>query len=251
MSTASESLPGRVAVFGAAGRAGRAITAALLEQGLHVDAVLREPSRHDLPTHARLRVLRGDAQRPDELAESLRGTDAVVLAVTPFTAPPSSFDGFDLDYYAGIVRGVDAVWQRPRRRLVAVGLTATLRLDSGQPVMADPTLFPPGLTPFAEAHARQLPALAGTTLDWAILAPPAGFGAAAEPAGSGAATEPAGSGTVPEPAAGPGYRLVPEPLTREQATARLTHARYARAVAAEVVHPTVHAARVAVVPVVG
>ena len=240
MSIASDALLRRVAVFGAAGRAGRAVTTALLLEHVHVDAVLREPRRHDLPAHPNLRVLRGDAQRPGELAASLRTVDAIVLSVTPFTAPPPSFDGFDLDYYADIVAAIDAAWQSPRRRLVAVGLTATLRLDSGDTVigdpvigemgMDDPALFPPELRPFAEAHARLLPALAGTTLDWAILTPPAGFG------------------TWHEPTAGNGYRLVTEPVTRQQATAPLTHAQYAQAVAAELIRPTVHAARAVVVP---
>lgn len=143
----------------------------------------------------------------------------MVLAVTPFTAPPESFDDFDLDYYATIVTGIDREWERPRRRLVAVGLTAMLRLDSGVTNMDDRALFPPALRPFAHAHARQLSALRNTTLDWAILTPPAGFG------------------TDPEPAAGWDYRLVAEPLTRARATARLSYARYARAVAAESARP--------------
>ncbi|MEU4335826.1 NAD(P)H-binding protein [Micromonospora lupini] len=218
----------RVAVLGAGGRVGRAVTAALLPHGLHVEAVLRQPDRHDLPPHPRLRVVPGDAQRPAELASTLRAVDALVLAVTPFSAPPPSFDDFDLDYFAAIVAGIDATWRAPRRRLVAVGLAATLTLDSGTVFMDDPTLFPPALTPFAQAHARHLPALAATTLDWAVLTPPAGFGA---PDGS---------------PAGQGYRLVAEPLTREQATTTLTYDQYARAVADELVRPSVHAARVAV-----
>lgn len=230
MSIASDVILRRVAVFGAAGRVGRAVTAALLQRNLHVDAVLRDPSRHDLPGHPNLHVIRGDAQRPQELAASLRTVDAIVLSVTPFTAPPPSFDGFDLDYYADIVAGIDANWRSPRRRLVAVGLTATLRLDTGGAVMDDPALFPPELRPFAEAHARQLPALAGTTLDWAILAPPAGFGVGHESQ------------------VGPDYRLAADPLTRQQVTAQLTYAQYAQAVVAELVQPTIHAARVAVIP---
>ncbi|MEH1165281.1 NAD(P)H-binding protein [Micromonospora sp. CPCC 205539] len=226
MPNASNSLPQQVAVLGAGGRVGRAVTAALLERGLHVNAVIRQPARHDLPRHPSLRVAQGDAQRPEELAATLRTVDALVLAVTPFSAPPPSFDGFDLDYYAAIVAGVDANWHAPRRRLVAVGLTATLRLESGDVVMDEPDLFPPELRPFAQAHARQLTALADTTLDWAILAPPAGFG-------------------TPQ---GQGYRLLAEPLTRQQATAPLTHGQYAEAVASEVVHPTVHHTRVAVLP---
>ncbi|MEU8423449.1 NAD(P)H-binding protein [Micromonospora sp. NPDC048835] len=230
MPTAANTRLRQVAVLGAAGRVGRAVTAALLQQDIHVNAVLREPTRYDLPRNARLHVVQGDAQHLEALTDTLGTVDAIVLSVTPFTAPPSSFDGFDLDYYTNIIAGIDANWHSARRRLVAIGLTATLRLDSGGTFMEDPSLFPPELTPFAQAHARQLPALAGTTLDWAILAPPAGFG------------------SPHEPAVGQGCRLVVEPLTRQQATAHLTYAQYAQAVATELLQPTIHNARVAVIP---
>lgn len=157
----------------------------------------------------------------------------MVLAVAPFTAPPESFEGFDRDYYAKIVTEIDGNWHQPYRRLVAVGLTATLTLDSGNKVMDDPALFPPRLRPFAEAHARELSALNITKLDWAILAPPAGFGAQQEP---GAEQE---------------YQLIAEPVTRQQATAQLSHALYAQAVIAELINPTVRNARVAIIPLAG
>jgi uncharacterized protein len=230
MAERSVSAGRHVAVLGAGGRVGRAVTAAVLREAHHVTAVVRDPARHAVPHHAQLRTVPGDARYPRQLASVLRTVDAVVVAVTPFTAPPESFDGFDLDYYARIVAGIDAHWRRSRRRLVAVGLTATLRLDSGRTVMDDPALFPPRLRPFAEAHQRQLSALENVTgLDWAILAPPAGFGDRA-------------------PEAEPEYELVAEPVTLRQATARLSHGRYAQAVAAELTEPTVHQARVAVVP---
>lgn len=217
----------QVAVVGAGGRIGRAITAELLTRDIDIHAVVRDPSRHDLSPHPRLHVVRGDAQRPDELAKLLRNVDGLALAVTPFTAPPASFHGFDLDYYATIVTGIDGGWHRLHRRLVAVGLTATLSLDSGHAYRDDPALFPPELRPFAEAHARQHAALTTTTLDWAILAPPAGFGAEDRETA---------------------YQLAVEPLSRSEATAKLSYAVYARAVANELLRPTVHATRVAVLP---
>lgn len=218
----------RAAVIGAGGRVGRAVTAALLRDSWDVVAVVRDPERHDLPPHPRLHVTRGDAQRPDGLAPALATVEAAVLAVTPFTAPPDSFDGFDPDYYVTIVTGLAAHWPAPHRRLVAVGLAATLRLDTGELVMDDPELFPPFLRPFALAHARQADALRDTGLDWAMLVPPSGFGLA--------------------PPAGPGRSLVREPVTRRQATAGLSHADYADAVAGELGAPTLHGGRAAVVP---
>jgi putative NADH-flavin reductase len=226
MGITSDSGRRHIAVLGAAGRVGRAVTAALLRDGHEVTGVVREPGRHPgLPPE--LRAVAGDARQPAESAALLRGVDAVVLAVTPFTAPPDSFDGFDIGYYARIVAGIDRNWDREQRRLVAVGLAATLELDSGGHLCDDVDLFPPRLRPFAEAHLRQLIALrATTTLDWAVLTPPAGLGAG--PAGE--------------------YRLVNGPVTVRQATAELTHARYARAVADQIGAPTVRRARVAVVP---
>ncbi|GIH20190.1 hypothetical protein Raf01_83620 [Rugosimonospora africana] len=100
----------------------------------------------------------GDAQHPEDLSERLRSVDAMALCVTPFTAPPTSFDGFDLDYYVNIIAGIDAHWHNAHRRLVAVGLTATLRLDSGSMFMDDPILFPPELTPLAQAQGPRDPA---------------------------------------------------------------------------------------------
>ncbi|HEV2637792.1 MAG TPA: hypothetical protein VGX23_21745 [Actinocrinis sp.] len=95
--------------------------------------------------------------------------------------------------------------------------------------MDDPALFPPHLTPFAEAHARELTALRNApALHWAILVPPAGFG------------------SLPEH--DEAYRLLPEPVPLQHATARLSHALYARAVADELTRPTVHNARAAVIP---
>lgn len=228
MGTTSDSGRRHIAVLGAAGRVGRAVTAALLRDGHEVTGVVREPARHrDLPPD--LRVIAGDAQNPVAATALLREVDAVVTAVTPFPAPPESFDGFDIDYYARIVAVLDRYWDRPHRRLIAVGLAATLELDSGGHLCDDAGLFPPRLRPFAEAHLRQLAALRATTaLDWAVLTPPAGLGAGADTAGE--------------------YRLLAGPVSVGQATAELTHTQYARAVADQIGDPTVHEARVAVVP---
>jgi hypothetical protein len=66
--------------------------------------------------------------------------------------------------------------------------------------------------------------LSDTTLDWTILTPPAGLGTGEQE----------------------GYRLVREPVTREQATADLSREILATAVTAELVEPSVHGERVLV-----
>ncbi|RKN45564.1 NAD(P)-dependent oxidoreductase [Streptomyces hoynatensis] len=217
--------PAGPAVLGAGGRVGSAVVNALLRRGHDVTAIVRNPSRHTLPDAPGLRIRQGDAQRPDLLSETLRGAGAVVLAVTPFSGPPQTFDGFDRDYYATIVSGLDRAMTG--RRLVCVGLTATARLDDGTRFLDHPDRFPPFLAPFADAHLRATAALRDTTLDWATLIPPAGFGTL-PPAGRPAAS---------------GYRLRREPVTLADATSALDHATFAEAVADEIASPTVHRER--------
>jgi uncharacterized protein len=219
--------PGLV-VLGAAGRVGSAVVTTLLGRGHDVTAVVRDPSRHAFPDDTRLRVRPGDAQRPDLLSGTLHQAIGVLVAVTPFTAPPQTFDGFDRDYYAAIISGLGRVLARGR--LVCTGLTATAELDDGSRYRDHADLFPPFLAPFADAHQRATAALRLTTLDWATLIPPAGFGTTSH-----------GSQHMP-----PGYWLRREPVTLADATSALAHATFAEAVADELTSPTVHRERVLV-----
>jgi putative NADH-flavin reductase len=219
----SDCLP--VVVLGAGGRVGSAVVNALLRRGHPVTAVVRDPSRHAFPDDARLRVRQGDAQRPGLLSGTLREAGGVVLAVTPFTAPPQTFDGFDRDYYAAMIAGLGRAM--PGGRLVCTGLTATAELDDGTRFLDHADLFPPFLAPFADAHLRVTAALRHTTLDWATLIPPAGFG-----------TSSPGSQHKAH-----GYRLCREPVALADASSALDHAMFAEAVADEITSPVVQRQR--------
>ena len=223
-STSTSDRPG-VIVLGAGGRVGSAVVTALLGRGHDVTAVVRDPSRHAFPDDTRLRVRPGDAQRPDLLSGPLHGASGVVLAVTPFTAPPQTFDGFDRDYYAAIISGIGRAFAGGR--LVCVGLTATTDLDDGSRILDRADLFPPFLAPFADAHLRATAALRRTALDWATLIPPAGLGT----------PSPGGQRTSP------GYRLCREPVTLADASSALDHRTFAEAVADEIASPVVHRGR--------
>jgi hypothetical protein len=219
--------PGLV-VLGAGGRVGSAVVTALLRRGHDVTAVTRDPSRHAFSRSTRLHVRQGDVQQPGLLSGALHGASGTVLAVTPFTAPPPTFDGFDRDYYATIISGLGRALAGSR--LVCVGLTATAELDDGGRYVDHADLFPPFLAPFADAHLRVAPSLRQTTLDWAILIPPAGFG-----------MSPAGGGHT-----APGYQFCREPVTLADATSALDHATFAEAAADELASPTIHKERVLV-----
>ncbi|CAO5171201.1 NAD(P)-binding domain-containing protein [Frankia sp. AiPs1] len=226
------SAPLRVAVLGAGGRVGRAVSREFVARGHAVLGVVRDERRHAGLRELGLDLAEADVTRGADLVGVLGTADVVVLAVTPFTAPPPTFDGFDEAYYEHVVRAVaGATRPEPPVRLLTIGLFATLPLTAGARVMDDADLFPPPLLPFARAHDRVLPALRrhGGALDWLIVTPPAGLG--------------------PEAAAdGRGPVLARPPVGRDQATGALGHDQFARAVADQAENPTFHRAQVAVVP---
>jgi uncharacterized protein len=165
---------GGIAVFGAGGRAGRAITAEARARGHAVTAVVREPARHSGLKADGVRLVRGDVTSPS--AALVRGHDAVVHAVSPFSGPERGLDALDPAFF---IRAAEALLAGMAAaevgRLVTIGLFATLADVSGRPVMDDPSVFPPELRPFAAAHAAGLDRLRedGGTVDWVMLTPPA------------------------------------------------------------------------------
>lgn len=70
----------RLAIFGATGGTGRCLVAQALEQGHEVVAFARNPASVGV-AHERLRVLRGDALDPAQVAEAVAGREAVLCAL--------------------------------------------------------------------------------------------------------------------------------------------------------------------------
>lgn len=222
----------RVAVLGAGGRAGRAISQEFLARGHRVTGLVRDAHQHASLRDLGVEVVEGDATRAEDLGEAVGEADVVVIAVTPFSAPPESFDGFDEAFYERVLDAVlGSVRTVPATRLITVGLFGTVTLSDGRIVMDDPDLFPPQLRPFARAHARELPALheRATGIDWLIVTPPAGLQVG------------------PQVAAG--YALADLPLAPDQVAGRLSYAQLAQAIADQAENPTVHNAQVAVLAV--
>lgn len=71
------SSPSTLALFGGAGKAGRALVEAALQAGYRVRLLLRHPDRFDL-THERLEILPGDARDAEALRRLLPGCSALV-----------------------------------------------------------------------------------------------------------------------------------------------------------------------------
>ncbi|MEV0470812.1 NAD(P)-dependent oxidoreductase [Streptomyces prunicolor] len=171
---------GGIVVFGAGGRAGRAVTAEALGRGHEVTAVVRDPARYaDLAAEG-VSVVRGDVTEVGSVREVAGGAVGAVDAVSPFSGPEQGFDSLDPGFF---VKAADALLEGLASagvpRLVAVGLFADLLGADGRPVMDDPSAFPPAIRPFALAHTAGLRRLreAGenTAVDWVMLTPGGGL----------------------------------------------------------------------------
>lgn len=221
---------GGIVVFGAGGRAGRAVTAEARRRGCEVTAVVRDPARYrDLGADG-VTVVRGDVTDPGSVGSVAGGQSAAVHAVSPFSGPEQGFDTLDPDFF---VKAADALLGGLRtagvRRLVAVGLGANLLGADGRPMMDDPVLLPPQIRPFALAHTAGLSRLRaegeGGFVDWAMLTPGGGLDESAPRTGRYAL----GGERAPD-----GMRV-------------LSYADLAVAVVDEIERPSVHRTRVSVV----
>lgn len=167
---------GSIIVFGAGGRAGRAVTGEALSRGHEVTAAVRSPDAHRSLERPGVTLVRGDVTSPEDVASLVPGHDAAVHAVSPFSGPEQGFAALDRDFFVksadALLAGLEAA---AVPSLLLIGLFANLRKPDGTPVMDDPALFPERIRPFALAHTAGLERLraAVTPVRWLMLTPPA------------------------------------------------------------------------------
>jgi hypothetical protein len=166
----------KIVVFGAGGRAGRAVTAEARARGHQVTAVVRDTAKHAGLKAGGAHLVRGDITDPRDVAAAGRDHIAAVHAVSPFSGPEQGFADLDPEFF---VKAADALLlglaEAQVFRLVAVGLFASLKTPNGGLLMDDPERFPPEIRPFALAHTAGLERLrsAESPVDWLMLTPPA------------------------------------------------------------------------------
>ena len=71
-----------IVVIGATGNIGRRIVKEALSRGHEVIGVVRDPAAVESPD-ARVRLVKADATRADDIAKAVKGADAVVSAISP------------------------------------------------------------------------------------------------------------------------------------------------------------------------
>lgn len=229
-------IPKKIIVFGAGGRAGKAIVTESVRRGHTVVCVVRDPGRH--PGLAGLggpgeqvSVVAGDLTDADSVASVTAGVPgevaAVVNAVAPFTATPDSVEGFDADYYVRLVGNLSRIAEDRACRAVEIGLFAMLRTGELR-LYQDEVAFPAYLRPFAVARLRGLNAWRdqASDVDWLVLTPPPRLSPDARRTG--------------------GYRLGDDVLDTTATARLLSYPDLALAVLDQIDAPTVHRCQAAV-----
>ncbi|AXB45841.1 NAD(P)-dependent oxidoreductase [Amycolatopsis albispora] len=153
-----------IVVFGAGGRAGRAVVAEAAGRGHRVTAVVRDPAKYpDLAAD----VVTGDVGNADSVAKVAAGHDAAVHAAASLDRPA------DLVFAEAALALLDGLPRAGVHRLVAIGVGANLEVEPGVRLMDKPD-FPAEYLPFALGHTAGLHVLraAPPDLDWVMLSPP-------------------------------------------------------------------------------
>jgi putative NADH-flavin reductase len=161
----------KIALIGATGFVGTAVTTELLQRGHDVTALVRNPAK--LAPQPRLTAQALDASSPDAVAAAVKGHDAVISAFNPGWDAP--------ELYAQFMKGSDAivggVQQSGVKRLLVVGGAGSLFVAPGVQMVDTPEFashVPANVIPGAKAARDALAALRGNTaLDWTFLSPPA------------------------------------------------------------------------------
>ncbi|TWD81047.1 hypothetical protein FB561_2150 [Kribbella amoyensis] len=158
MSTAENAK--RIVVFGAGGRAGRAVVEEARRRGHDVVPVVRDPSKYaDLPG-----AVSGDVTDVADVERLSQGSDAVVAAV--YDHGTDSADLFR--------KSAQALVDGARSRLLWVGLASILPAASGGRLMDEPG-YPQEYRSFYLAHAGAIEIFEASALDWISVAPAGDF----------------------------------------------------------------------------
>ncbi|MFA6506331.1 MAG: NAD(P)H-binding protein [Treponemataceae bacterium] len=150
-----------IVLIGATGNIGSRILAEALSRGFPVTAVARDTAK--LASRNGLRVVKGDALRPEAFAEVLRGADALVGALSPSFTDPKPF----VEANKALAR---AVAEYGVGRFIVVGGASTTLNEKGVRLF-DTGAFPPEWKPYLQAHVDTLDFLKESKIAWTYFSP--------------------------------------------------------------------------------
>lgn len=160
----------KIVVFGATGNVGRQVVAEALRRGHEVSGAVRDPAAVQSPD-SRVKLVKGDATKPDDVASIVGGMDAVVSAISPrpnargLPAPSLSKNARAL---------IGGLRKAGVKRVVYVGGASSLEVAPGK-ALADMPDFPEIYKEEAREgrEALDIWRKEATGLDWTYLSPAA------------------------------------------------------------------------------
>lgn len=163
----------KIVIFGATGHVGSRIALEALRRGHEVTGVVRDPKAVTSPD-PRVHLVKGDATDSANVANAIRGADAVVSAISP---RPNA-RGLPAPSLATNTRALIAGLHAARvRRVLYVGGASSLEVAPGL-ALADQPDFPEIYRAEAQEgrDALEIWRAEGAGLDWTYLSPAAEFG---------------------------------------------------------------------------
>ncbi|MEV1129335.1 NAD(P)H-binding protein [Agromyces sp. NPDC049794] len=156
----------KIIVFGAGGRAGRAIAAEAARRGHEVTSVVRDPRRIE-------GAVEGSVTDVKVVAELTAGQDVVVNAAADMSVPAGEFFPAAARALLGGLGGA---------RLVGVGLASVLATADGTLLMDTPG-YPNEYRAFYLGHAAGMEVLKESDANWVVISPAGDFDHTGESAG--------------------------------------------------------------------
>jgi putative NADH-flavin reductase len=154
----------KVAVIGATGFVGTQIVNELVNRGYGVEAIVRDASKVQQNENVSAKSV--DVNNVDELANALKGNDAVISAFNAGWTNPNLYD----DFLNGSVNIENAVEKSGVRRFITVGGAGSLFIEGNQ--LVDGPDFPAEIKPGATAARDYLNKIKeNKTLDWTFFSP--------------------------------------------------------------------------------
>jgi putative NADH-flavin reductase len=154
----------KVAVIGATGFVGSQIVNELSNRGYEVEAIVRDTSK--IQQNEKVKAKSVDVNKIDELAEALKGNEAVISAFNAGWTNPNLYD----DFLNGSINIEKAVEKSGVKRFITVGGAGSLYIDGKQ--LVDGPDFPAEIKPGATAARDYLNKIKeNNTLDWTFFSP--------------------------------------------------------------------------------
>lgn len=154
----------KVAVIGATGFVGTQVVKELENRGYAVEAIVRDSSKVEQTANVTAKSI--DVNNIDDLAEALKGNDAVISTFNAGWTNPNLYN----DFLNGSKNIEKAVEKSGVKRFITVGGAGSLFIDGKQ--LVDGQDFPADIKPGATAARDYLDEIKqNETLDWTFFSP--------------------------------------------------------------------------------